>query len=120
MLWFKHTGKDPSWIIIASAYAPDLDIRRGAVQKIGYEHPHQRRSHKARGFSQHSLPAAFRHRGGACAKAGGHEVRGFVPVRWDWVRGAYGGGCVDREPGISILLADNKAKVGDRDEQVYC
>jgi len=26
MLWYKRTGRDPSWIIIASAYAPDFDI----------------------------------------------------------------------------------------------
>ncbi len=26
MLWFKRTGRDPSWIIIASAFAPDFDI----------------------------------------------------------------------------------------------
>jgi hypothetical protein len=26
MIWYKYTGRDPSWIIIASAYAPDFDI----------------------------------------------------------------------------------------------
>jgi hypothetical protein len=25
MLWYKRTGRDPSWIIIASAYAPDFN-----------------------------------------------------------------------------------------------
>ena len=31
MLWYKHTGRDPSWIIIASAYAPDFDIVAGEL-----------------------------------------------------------------------------------------
>ncbi|MFZ3168099.1 MAG: hypothetical protein WA130_10835 [Candidatus Methanoperedens sp.] len=31
MLWFKRTGRDPSWIIIASAYAPDFDIVAGEL-----------------------------------------------------------------------------------------
>jgi hypothetical protein len=26
MVWYKYTGRDSSWIIIASAYAPDFDI----------------------------------------------------------------------------------------------
>jgi hypothetical protein len=26
MIWYKYTGRDPSWIIIASAFAPDFDI----------------------------------------------------------------------------------------------
>jgi hypothetical protein len=35
MLWFKRTGRDPSWIIIASAYAPDIDIVAGELlQKL--------------------------------------------------------------------------------------
>ena len=33
MLWFKRTGRDPSWIIIASAYAPDFDIVAGELFK---------------------------------------------------------------------------------------
>jgi hypothetical protein len=33
MLWFKRTGRDPSWIIIASAYAPDFDIVTGELLK---------------------------------------------------------------------------------------
>jgi hypothetical protein len=33
MLWFKRTGRDPSWIIIASAYAPDIDIVAGQLLK---------------------------------------------------------------------------------------
>jgi len=33
MLWYKHTGRDPSWIIIASAYAPDFDIVAGELLK---------------------------------------------------------------------------------------
>jgi len=33
MLWYKRTGRDPSWIIIASAYAPDLDIVAGELLK---------------------------------------------------------------------------------------
>jgi hypothetical protein len=33
MLWFKPTGRDPSWIIIASAYAPDFDIVAGELFK---------------------------------------------------------------------------------------
>ena len=33
MLWFKRTGRDPSWIIIASAYAPDFDILAGELLK---------------------------------------------------------------------------------------
>jgi len=33
MLWYKHTGRDPSWIIIASAFAPDLDILAGYIFK---------------------------------------------------------------------------------------
>jgi hypothetical protein len=33
MLWFKRTGRDPSWIIIASAYAPDFDIVAGEFFK---------------------------------------------------------------------------------------
>jgi len=33
MLWFKRTGRDPSWIIIASAYAPDFDIVAGELLK---------------------------------------------------------------------------------------
>jgi len=31
MLWYKHTGRDPSWIIIASAFAPDFDIVAGEL-----------------------------------------------------------------------------------------
>jgi hypothetical protein len=38
-----------------------------------YEQP-LRYSNRARGFPQHSLPAAFRLSGGAGAEAGGHEV----------------------------------------------
>ncbi len=26
MIWYKYKGRDPSWIIIASAFAPDFDI----------------------------------------------------------------------------------------------
>jgi hypothetical protein len=33
MLWCKRTGRDPSWIIIASAFAPDLDIVAGELLK---------------------------------------------------------------------------------------
>ncbi|MFZ3168096.1 MAG: hypothetical protein WA130_10820 [Candidatus Methanoperedens sp.] len=33
MLWFKRTGRDPSCIIIASAYAPDFDIVAGELFK---------------------------------------------------------------------------------------
>ena len=33
MIWFKRTGRDPSWIIIASAYAPDFDIVAGELFK---------------------------------------------------------------------------------------
>ena len=33
MLWYKRTGRDPSWIIIASAYAPDFDIVAGELIK---------------------------------------------------------------------------------------
>ena len=33
MLWFKRTGRDPSWIIIVSAYAPDFDIVAGELLK---------------------------------------------------------------------------------------
>jgi len=33
MLWYKRTGRDPSWIIIASAYAPDFDIVAGELFK---------------------------------------------------------------------------------------
>ncbi len=33
MIWYRCTGRDPSWIIIASAYAPDLDIFAGALFK---------------------------------------------------------------------------------------
>jgi hypothetical protein len=33
MLWFKRTGRDPSWIIIASAYAPDFDSFSGELFK---------------------------------------------------------------------------------------
>jgi hypothetical protein len=33
MLWYRHTGRDPSWIIIASAFAPDFDIVAGEVTK---------------------------------------------------------------------------------------
>jgi hypothetical protein len=33
MLWFKRTGRDPSWIIIASTYAPDIDIVAGELLK---------------------------------------------------------------------------------------
>ena len=32
-LWYKRTGRDPSWIIIASAYAPDFDIVAGELFK---------------------------------------------------------------------------------------
>ncbi len=36
MIWFKRTGRDPSWIIIASAFAPDFDIVAGEVtRKLG-------------------------------------------------------------------------------------
>jgi len=33
MLWYKRTGRDPSWIIIASAFAPDFDIVAGEFLK---------------------------------------------------------------------------------------
>ncbi|MFZ3168093.1 MAG: hypothetical protein WA130_10805 [Candidatus Methanoperedens sp.] len=33
MLWFKRTGRDPSWIIIASSFAPDFDIVAGELLK---------------------------------------------------------------------------------------
>ncbi len=33
MIYYKYTRRDPSWIIIASAYAPDLDIIAGEVFK---------------------------------------------------------------------------------------
>jgi membrane-bound metal-dependent hydrolase YbcI (DUF457 family) len=33
MLWYKYKGEDPSWIIIASAFAPDLDILAGYIFK---------------------------------------------------------------------------------------
>jgi membrane-bound metal-dependent hydrolase YbcI (DUF457 family) len=33
MLWYKYTGRDPSWIIIASAFAPDFDKFAGALFK---------------------------------------------------------------------------------------
>jgi len=33
MLWYKYKGRDPSWIIIASAFAPDLDIFAGELFK---------------------------------------------------------------------------------------
>jgi membrane-bound metal-dependent hydrolase YbcI (DUF457 family) len=33
MLRYKYTGRDPSWIIIASAYAPDFDIVGGELLK---------------------------------------------------------------------------------------
>ena len=33
MVYYKYTGRDPSWIIIASAYAPDLDMIAGEVFK---------------------------------------------------------------------------------------
>jgi hypothetical protein len=33
MLWYKYTGRDPSWIIIASAFAPDFDIVAGELLK---------------------------------------------------------------------------------------
>lgn len=31
MIYFKRTGRDPSWIIIASAFAPDIDVFMGEV-----------------------------------------------------------------------------------------
>ncbi len=33
MIYYKYRGRDPSWIIIAAAYAPDLDIIAGEVFK---------------------------------------------------------------------------------------
>ncbi|MBU3966158.1 MAG: metal-dependent hydrolase [Euryarchaeota archaeon] len=33
MLWYKYTGRDPSWIIIASAFAPDFDAFAGSLFK---------------------------------------------------------------------------------------
>jgi hypothetical protein len=33
MLWYRRTRRDPSWIIIASAYAPDFDIVAGELLK---------------------------------------------------------------------------------------
>jgi membrane-bound metal-dependent hydrolase YbcI (DUF457 family) len=33
MIWYKYTGRDPSWIIIASAFAPDFDIVAGELFK---------------------------------------------------------------------------------------
>ncbi|MFH0904003.1 MAG: metal-dependent hydrolase [Methanobacteriota archaeon] len=33
MVYYKYTGRDPSWIIIASAFAPDFDIFAGALFK---------------------------------------------------------------------------------------
>ena len=33
MLWYKYTGRDPSWIIIASAFAPDFDSFSGGMFK---------------------------------------------------------------------------------------
>jgi len=55
--------------------------RRGTSKEIKPEQPHKRFSHRARGFPQHCLPAALRHRGGAGFEVGEHEVLGFVPVR---------------------------------------
>ena len=34
MLWYGYTGRDPSWIIIVSAFAPDLDIFAGYILKV--------------------------------------------------------------------------------------
>ena len=46
MLWYKYTGRDPSWIIIASAFAPDFNIVAGSLfKKLDLN-----RSHQARGF----------------------------------------------------------------------
>jgi hypothetical protein len=33
MIWYKRTGRDPSWIIIASAFAPDFDLVAGELFK---------------------------------------------------------------------------------------
>jgi hypothetical protein len=33
MIYYKHTGRDHSWIIICSAYAPDLDMIADAMFK---------------------------------------------------------------------------------------
>ena len=33
MLWYKYKGRDPSWIIIASAFAPDFDAFAGSLFK---------------------------------------------------------------------------------------
>jgi hypothetical protein len=36
MLWYRYSGRDPSWIIIASAFAPDFDIFAGELtRKLG-------------------------------------------------------------------------------------
>ena len=36
MVYYKFTGRDYSWIIIASAYAPDVDMAADiALKKIG-------------------------------------------------------------------------------------
>ena len=36
MVYYRSTGRDYSWIIIASAYAPDVDmIADPALKKIG-------------------------------------------------------------------------------------
>ena len=80
MLWYKRTGRDPSWIIIASAYAPDFDIVAGELfRKLDLNILIS--SSIKQGFPQHCLPAALRLCGGAGAEAGRHEVQGFVPVR---------------------------------------
>jgi hypothetical protein len=33
MLWYRRTGRDSSWIIIVSAFAPDFDIVAGELYR---------------------------------------------------------------------------------------
>lgn len=45
MVYYKFTGREYSWIIIASAYAPDVDtIADAALKKIGVTVPDIRQS----------------------------------------------------------------------------
>jgi hypothetical protein len=90
MIWYKRTGRDPSWIIIASAFAPDFDLVAGELfKKLDMNILIDGAPIEHGNFHNIAFLLLF-----ACAVAlalrlAGHEVRGFVPVRRYRVRGAY-------------------------------
>jgi len=89
MLWYKYTGRDPSWIIIASAFAPDFDIVAGEVtRKLGMNILIDGAPIRHGDFHNIAFLLLFATVAALVLRLGG-EVRRFVPIRGNRVRGAY-------------------------------